>query len=205
MLTETHEDLLQFDNVFDFDDASHQWRSNKTSMGKGFFQYKQQADPLSIIPNTLRTASISTSASFASLNSTEMRITRSKTNFIEDSRLLFHEVKEVSNAIGTRSRRSTVTPSNNKDKIRSCKRRNTSSFVSLHDTKMRVKRAKTALKEDNPNPNSLLFHEVKQVSNLMVDIPISTILVTSSLEIADYLYWISPKTEIANESTFCLE
>lgn len=122
MSEKTHKGL-QFDNVFDFDDASHLWRLNKISMGRGFFQYKQQAGPVSIVSNTRRTdtASTSTSTSFTSLHDKEMILTRSKTNLNEDSRLLFHEVKQVSNAIGTRSRKTAVTPSKNEDGIKSRK------------------------------------------------------------------------------------
>jgi hypothetical protein len=49
MPAEQQENNFQFDNDFDFDDASYQWRLNKKYTGKGIFQYKQEAISSSIV------------------------------------------------------------------------------------------------------------------------------------------------------------
>lgn len=181
MVAEQHVNCFQFDNNFDFDDASHQWRLNKTYLGGGIFQYKQQAIPSSIVTrsqfsssskNRVRTCrKKNTTSTIACI---KIRITRSKISLNKGNRRLFHEVEQMSKF--TLSQRAKSTSSDNGNGI--------------NDTDIRITHSKMNLNKENIP----MFSGVKERRKLLACIPNSTISVTSKLETD--IYWIPPKGQL---------
>jgi hypothetical protein len=167
MPAEQQENDFQFDNDFDFDDASYQWRLNKTYTGKGIFQYKQEAISSSVVTRS-RSQSFPSSKkrknsppTFASIGSCRTTRSQSDLGLKKGNHQEFHEVEHMSNPIYPRSQRITSTLSNSDNGMKSCKRRNiadiSTSLTPLFDKEIRITHSK--LRE----VNQPVFHDVNKI------------------------------------------